>query len=214
MGGWNMLNEWIEIHTILKDLGCDLGKSHPSFKSCPNKKGFRVYLDKDGHVEDVDIPEFNMNGIYRWQKGKKDPAFPVLNGRAFWEITCEPSLVPDWITKVLKDKNAGQTIDHGSNDSANTTKKKEPFGETKLQEFLDGCNDLWEKEGDLPWIQRCLKGLPDELLSNLEANQEKPGGYKAYESLVKRAGLCQAETLRNEVRNALLQKLKNTEDGL
>ena len=82
-----MLNEWIEIHPILKKMGCDLGESHPSFKLCPNKKGFKIYLDKAGHVEDVDIPDFSMESVYRWQTGKKDPAFPVFNGRAFYEVT-------------------------------------------------------------------------------------------------------------------------------
>ena len=200
-----MLNEWIEIHPILKELGCDLGKSHPSFRSCPNKKGFRVYLDKSGHVEDIDIPDFSMEKVYRWQAGKKDPAFPVLNGRAFWEVTCDPSLVPAWITKVLKDKS-------GVIDPEKDAKEKESIDKSKLQDFLNGCNDLWEV--DLPWISRCLKELPKELQSVLEVAQEKmakpPGGYKAYKSLVERAGLCQQDTLRDEVRTILMCKLQNT----
>ena len=48
-----------------------------------------IFLDKAGHVEDVDIPDFSMESIYRWQAGKKEPAFPVFNGRAFYEVTCD-----------------------------------------------------------------------------------------------------------------------------
>jgi hypothetical protein len=207
-GGWNMLNEWIEIHPILEELGCELGKSHPNFKRCPNKKGFVVYLDKEGHVEDVDIPNFNMEEIYRWQVGKKDPAFPVFNGRAFWEVTCDPSQIPDWITKVLKDKSSKRTENSGARDAEEDSKEREPIDESKLQDFLNGCNDLWEV--DLPWIARCIKELPNELQSILEAAQEKPDGYKACKSLVERAGLCQQHKLRDEVRAILMHKLRNT----
>ena len=98
-----MLNEWIETNKILEAINCDLGESHPYFRNCPPKKGFIVFLDKNGHVEDADIPDFNMETVYRWQKGKKDPSFPVFNGRAFYEVTCDPSQIPVQITTALKD---------------------------------------------------------------------------------------------------------------
>jgi hypothetical protein len=69
-----MLNEWIETNAILKALGCDFGESHPNFKSCPpRKKAFIICLDQNGHVEDADIPDFSMDTVYKWQKGKMDP---------------------------------------------------------------------------------------------------------------------------------------------
>ena len=198
-----MLNEWIEIYPILKKMGCDLGESHPSFKHCPNKKGFKIYLDKAGHVEDVDIPDFSMESVYRWQTGKKDPAFPVFNGRAFYEITCDQSLIPSWIVKSFKEKN----IMKPKKEKANKN-DKDSIDESNLQAFLNSCNDLWLE--DLTWIERCFKELPQELQAILKMTEEEPAGYKAYEELVRRAALCVKEKLRDEIRKILLQKLKET----
>jgi hypothetical protein len=199
-----MLNEWIEIHPILKKLDCDLGKSDPNFKRCPKKKGYRIFLDTDGHVEDVDIPDFCMESVYRWQVGKKDPAFPVFNCRTFYEVTCDPSLIPPWIIKVLKEKDVKK-----AKKVLSTTSSKESIDEFKLHTFLNGCNDLWQE--DLPWIERCLKELPQKLQCVLETSDEKPGGYKAYEELVRRAEqCCGADEFRAEVRTILLQKLQET----
>jgi len=198
-----MLNELIETHHRLKELGVDFGDSHPSFKRCPNKKGFIIYLDKDGHVVDVDIPDFSIESVYRWQTGKKDPAFPVFNGRAFYEITCDPSLIPSWIVKSFKEKN----ITKPKKEKANKN-DKDSIDESNLQAFLNSCNDLWLE--DLPWIERCFKELPQELQAILKMTEEEPAGYKAYEELVRRAALCVKEKLRNEIRIILLQKLKET----
>jgi hypothetical protein len=199
-----MLNEWIGIHPILKQLDCDLGDSHPDFKRCPNKKGFRVYLDKTGHVEDVDVPDFSMESIYRWQAGKKDPAFPVFNGRAFYEVVCEPSLIPPWIRKTLKEKETkkSNTKKSGNND-------KDTIDESTLCAFLEKCNNLWEKD-DLRLVDRCLKELPIKLQGMLETVEEKPDGYNAFKEIIRRAGLCELSSFRNEIASILLQKLKNT----
>src|SRR3989339_301982 len=184
-GGWNMLNEWIEIHPILKKMSCDLGESHPSFKRCPNKKGFMIYLDKAGHVEDVDIPDFN--------------------GRAFYEVTCDPSLIPSWIVvKSFKEKNVTKPKKGKASKSDNDS-----IDESNLQAFLNSCNDLWAE--DLPWIERCLKELPQELQTILKISGEEPAGYKAYEELVRRsARCCGLNEFRGEIRAALLQKLQDT----
>jgi len=198
-----MLNEWIEIHPILKELGCDLGESHPSFKRCPNKKGFMVYLDKAGHVEDVDIPDFSIQSIYRWQARNHDPAFPVFNGRAFYEVTCDPTLIPSWIVKSFNKKKATKP-----KKVKNIKRDKERIDEAQLQIFLNGCNDLWTE--DLPWIERCLKELPQELQTILKMSGEEPAGYKAYEELVRRAGVCLQEKFRDEIRSILLKKLRDT----
>jgi len=199
-----MLNEWIDIHPILKKMGCDLGESHPSFKRCPNKKGFMIYLDKAGHVEDVDIPDFSMESVYRWQTGKKDPAFPVFNGRAFYEVTCDPSLIPSWIVKSFKEKNVTKPEKEKAR-----KRDKDSIDESSLQAFLSRCNDLWEE--DLQWIERCLKELPQELQAILKMSGEEPAGYKAYEELVRRAARrCGLNEFRGEIRAALLQKLKET----
>ncbi len=200
-----MLNEWIEIHPILKKMSCDLGESHPSFKRCPNKKGFMIYLDKAGHVEDVDIPDFSMESVYRWQTGKKDPAFPVFNGRAFYEVTCDPSLIPSWIVvKSFKEKNVTKPKKGKASKSDNDS-----IDESNLQAFLNSCNDLWAE--DLPWIERCLKELPQELQTILKISGEEPAGYKAYEELVRRsARCCGLNEFRGEIRAALLQKLQDT----
>lgn len=150
-----MLNEWIETHNRLKEIpGVDFGVSVPEFNHCPkNKPGYLVYLDKNGNVEDVDIPDFIISLIYRWQKGKKDPAFPVLNGRAFYEITCDESKIPTLIKKALKGKGEKQ----GRQDKSSNIGNDVADG-LNIQEFLRGCNDLWEV--DLTWIKRCLKELP------------------------------------------------------
>ena len=198
-----MLNEWIDIHLILKQMNCDFGESHPYFKQCPNKRGFMVYIDKAGHVEDVDLPDFSMESIYRWQKGKKDPAFPVFNGRAFYEITCEPSLIPLWITNALKGKEIKKKkVKREKND-------KDIIDETELCSFLKKCTDLWE-EDDLRFVDRCLKKLPIEMQRMLETVESKPDGYKSFEELVKRAGLSHSDSFRNEIVKIVLQKLKDT----
>ncbi len=199
-----MLNEWIEIHPILKKMGCDLGESDPRFKRCPNKKGFMIYLDKAGHVEDVDIPDFSMESVRRWQAGKKDPAFPVFNGRAFYEVTCDPASIPSWIVKSFKEKSATKPKKEKAG-----KKDKDSIDESNLQAFLNSCNDLWEE--DLPWIERCLKELPQELQTILKMSGEEPPGYKAYEELVRRAARrCSLNEFRGEIRAAFLQKLKET----
>lgn len=204
-----MLNEWIETNSILKTLGCDLGESHPSFKSCPKKKGFIIFLDQNGHIEDADIPAFSMETIYRWQKGKIDPSFPVFNGRAFYEVTCDPSLIPVFITNALREKNAKRNKKGGDGSTETEDKKKENIDEPKLQAFIGGCNDLWKD--DLKLIGRCLNELPNELQRKyLEAATAKPGGYSAYKELVRRAGLCQPDILRDEVREIYKKKLLAT----
>jgi len=199
-----MLNEWIEIHPTLMKLGCDLGTSHPSFKRCPNKKGFMIFLDKAGHVEDVDVPDFSMKSIYRWQAGKKEPAFPVFNGRAFYEVACEPSLIPPWIRKALKEKETKKSKKEKSGNS-----DKDTIDESKLCAFLEECNNLWE-EDDLRLVDRCLKELPIKLQGMLETVEEKPDGYNAFKELIRRAGLCERDSFRNEIASILLQKLKHT----
>ena len=162
-----------------------------------------MYLDKNGNVEDVDIPDFEIGSIFRWQKGKKDPAFPVLNGRAFYEITCDESMIPDLIKKALTGKNKRQ----GDKDKRNEVRDDIAEG-AYLQEFLKLCSDLWEV--DLEWIKRCLNELPNELQGVLENAPDKPGGYVAYKELVKRAGLCQPSEFRNQIRDILMKKLRNT----
>jgi hypothetical protein len=204
MGDYDMLNEWINIHSILKPMDCNLGDSHPDFKRCPNKKGFRVYLDETGHVEDIDVPDFSMESVYRWQAGKKDPAFPVFNGRAFYEVVCEPSLIPLWIRKTLKEKETkkNEKGKSGNNDKAT-------IDESKLGAFLKGCKDLWE-EDDLCLVDRCLKDLPIKLQEMLETVEEKPDGYNVFKELIRRTGLSERASFRNEIASVLLQKLKNT----
>jgi hypothetical protein len=199
-----MLNEWIEIHPILKKIGCDLSESVSSFHPCPrNKKGFIIFLNENGHVEDVDIPDFKMSSVNRWQVDNHDPAFPVFNGRALYEVTSEPSLIPSWVVKSFKEKNATKPKKEKTIKS-----DKESIDESNLQAFLNSCNDLWEE--DLPWIERCLKELPQELQIILKMSGEEPAGYKAYEELVRRAGLCQTERFRDEIRSILLKKLRDT----
>jgi hypothetical protein len=204
MGGSDMLNEWIDIHLILKQMNCDLGESHPYFKRCPNKRGFIVYLDKAGHVEDVGLPGFNMESVYRWQEGKKAPAFPVFNGRAFYEISYEPSLIPLWIRKALKEKETKK-----SKKEKSETNDKDMIDETELYTFLEKCSDLWE-EDDLRFIDRCLKELPIELQRMLETVESKPDGYNAFKELVRRAGLAKSDSFQNEIVKIFLQKLKDT----
>jgi len=196
-----MLNEWINIYPVLGKLNCDLGQSHPDFKRCPNKKGFIVYLDETGHVEDVDIPDFSLGSVYRWQAGKKDPAFPVFNGRAFYEITCELRLIPPWIRKVLKEKESMKK--KGSNMDENK------IDESVLSAFLGECNDLWE-EDDLRLVDRSLNELPVKLQEILETSEEKPDGYNGFKELVRRAGLSERTSFRNELATILLQKLRDT----
>jgi hypothetical protein len=199
-----MLNEWIEIHPTLMKLGCDLGTSHPSFKRCPIKKGFMIFLDKAGHVEDVDVPDFSMESIYRWQAGKKEPAFPVFNGRAFYEVSCDPSLIPPWISKSLKEKDAKKSKKQNSGNG-----NKERIDESKLRTFLAGCHNLWE-EDDLRLVDRCMKELPIKLQGMLETVEERPGGYTAFKELIKRAELSEGDRLSNEIRSMMLQKLRDT----
>jgi hypothetical protein len=199
-----MLNEWIETNAILKALGCDFGESHPNFKSCPpRKKAFIICLDQNGHVEDADIPDFSMDTVYKWQKGKMDPSFPVFNSRAFYEVTCELSMVPTFIIKSLKDNpKRGDKSKTGG-------KQEEKIDELKLQSFIKGCNDLWND--DLKLIGRCLNELPNELQHKyLEGASEKPGGYSAYKELVRRSCLCQPDKLRDEVREIFMKKLRDT----
>ncbi len=199
-----MLNEWIETNTLLKALGCDFGESHPNFKSCsPNKKAFIIYLDRDGHVEDADIPDFGMETVYRWETGNTGPYFPVINCRAFYEVTCELSMVPKFIIKSLKEKQK-----KGDKSKAEG-KREEEIEELKFQAFIKGCNDLWKD--DLKLIGRCLNELPNELQQKyLEAATEKPGGYSAYKELVRRSGLCQPDKFRDEVRDIFMKKLRDT----
>jgi len=206
-----MLNEWIETNKILETIkDCDFGVSHPYFRSCtPKKGGFIVFLDQNGHVEDVEIPSFKMEAICKWQKLKMDPSFPVFNGRAFYEVTCAPSDIPVQITTALKDKNneRKQKKSDASPEAKNV--QKENINEPQFQAFLGGCNDLWKD--DLELIGRCLKELPSELQKTyLEAAASKPAGYGAYKELVKRAGLCPPEKCRDEMRNIFIQKLFDT----
>ena len=206
-----MLNEWVEIHPVLKQLGCDLGESHPSFKPCPakaNKKSFVISLDKNGHVEDVNIPDFDVGSVYRWNESKHAPAFPAFNVRAFWEVTCDPSLIPAWIAEALKDKSTRGTESRRPNGLGKDGKEKSPVDDAEFQDFLRGCGELWDV--DLAWIGRCLKDLPNELLNILETTEEQPPGYQAYRCLVERANLCQPANLRDEVRAKLIQKLRDT----
>lgn len=198
-----MLNEWIDIHPILKKLNCDLGESHPDFKRCPNKKGFMVYLDKAGHVEDADIPGFGMESVYRWQTGKKDPGFPVFNGRALYEVTCAPSLIPPWIAKALKGKESNRSK------KGKDATDKDTIDEPGLSKFVEECNDLWE-EDDLHLVDRSLKELPLKLQAILETSEKKPDGYDAFKELVRRAGFSEQTSFRNELATILLQKLKDT----
>ncbi len=206
-----MLNELIETNTILKTLGCDFGVSHPYFKSCTSKKGgFIVFLDQNGHVEDADIPDFNMETVYKWQERKTDPSFPVFNGRAFYEVTCEPSLIPRYITNALREKKAEKNKKQRDEGTETESKQKGNIDEPNLPTFIDGCNDLWQQD-DLKLIGRCLNELPNELQRNyLEAATAKPGGYRAYEELVKRTGLCHPDQLRDEVREIFMRKLLDT----
>lgn len=204
-----MLNEWIETNSALKALGCDFVESHPSFKSCPPKKGFIIFLDQDGHVEDADIQDFSKETIYKWQKGKMDPSFPVFNGRAFYEVTCEPSLIPTYITNALREKDIKRIKKTGDGGTETEHKQKGNIDKSNLQAFIDGCNDLWKD--DLKLIGRCFKELPNELQSKfLEVATAKPGGYTAYKELVRRSGLCHPERFRDEVREIFMQKLLDT----
>lgn len=206
-----MLNELIETNTLLKTLGCDFGESHPYFKSCSSKKGrFIVFLDKNGHVEDADIPDFNMETVYKWQERKTDPSFPVFNGRAFYEVTCEPSLIPKYITNALREKKAEKNKKQRDEGTETESKQKGNIDESNLHAFIDGCNDLWQQD-DLKLIGRCLNELPNELQRNyLEAAAAKPEGYIAYKELVRRAGLCHPDQLRDEVREIFMRKLLDT----
>lgn len=206
-----MLNELIETNTILKTLGCDFGESHPYFKSCTSKKGgFIVFLDQNGHIEDADIPDFKMETVYKWQKRKTDPSFSVFNGRAFYEVTCDPSKIPRYITNALREKKAEKNKKQRDEGTETESKQKGNIDESNLHAFINGCNDLWNEE-DLKLIGRCLNELPNELQREyLEAAEAKPGGYSAYKELVRRAGLCQSDQLRDEVRGILMRKLLNT----
>ncbi|MDN3515395.1 MAG: hypothetical protein NG747_13485 [Candidatus Brocadia sp.] len=205
-----MLNEWIETNSILKTLGYNFASSHPYFKSCPpKKKGFIIYLGKNGDVEDADIPEFGMDTVYRWQKGKMDPAFPVFNVRAFYQVTCDPSLIPTFITNALKGKDTNRDKNREEESAKSEGKQKENIDDHKFQSFINECNDLWND--DLKLIGRCLKELPAELQSKyLETAVTKSEGYTAYKELVRRAGLCQPEQLRDGVRKIFMQKLLDT----
>lgn len=204
-----MLNEWIETNKILETINCDLGESHPHFKNCtPKKGGFIVFLDQNGHLEDADIPDFNIETVSKWQKGKMDPSFPVFNGRALYEVTCDPSLVPKDITNALREKNAKRNkkrADEGTEAEDNQNKSIDP----NIEAFIEGCHDLWKD--DLKLIGQCMKELPIELQKNcLEEAASKPAGYSAYKELVRRAGLCPPERFRDEVRNIFIQKLLET----
>ncbi len=206
-----MLNEWIETNKILEGIGCDFGESHSSFKSCPpNKTGFIIYLDQNGHVEDADIPGFNMETVYKWQDDKMAPSFPVFSGRAFYEVTDNTSPVPSQIASALKGKNALIKKKRGVDDSNKREKmKKSGMDDSNLQGFIGGCNDLWGD--DLKLISRCLNELPNELQSKyLETAEEKPAGFITYKELVRRAGLCEPEKLRDDVREIFRQKLLDT----
>jgi len=205
-----MLNEWIETNKILEAINCDLGESHPYFKSCtPKKGGFIVFLDQNGHVEDADIPDFNMETVYKWQKGKMCPSFPVFNGRAFYEVTCDPLQIPRQITAALKEKNSKRNQKKLDVSPETKNRQKESLDAPQIQAFLGGCNDLWKD--DLTLIGRCLNELPSELQKNyLEAAASKPAGYGAYKELVKRAGLCPPEKFRDEVREIFIHKLLDT----
>ncbi|MCF6148367.1 MAG: hypothetical protein E3K37_06880 [Candidatus Kuenenia sp.] len=209
-GGWNMLNEWLETHSVLETMGCDLGESHPNFKCCPKKKGFIIFLDQNGHVEDADIPNFGMETVYRWQKDKMAPSFPVFNVRAFYEVTCDPSLIPTFITNALKEKDLKRNKKKEDGGTEKKEKQKGNTDEPNFQSFIDdGCNDLWKE--DLKLIGRCLNELPNELQHEyLEVDASKPGGYSAYKELVRRSGLCQPDRFRDEVREIFMKKLQNT----
>ncbi|SPD73546.1 hypothetical protein PITCH_A190122 [uncultured Desulfobacterium sp.] len=203
-----MLNEFIEINPMLKALGCDLGESHPSFKRCPKKKGFIIFLDQTGHIEDVDIPAFGLESVYRWQKGKKDPAFPVFNARAFFEVTCDPSLIPTCVSVALKEKDTKKSKKKVEASSQAEHIEKRNIDEHKLQAFIAGCSDLWKE--DLTLIGRSLNELPFELLRVLEEAEEKPESFMAFKDLVKRAGLCHPEKFCEEARKIFINKLLDT----
>lgn len=204
-----MLNEWVKTNSILESLGCDLGESHPNFKACPKKKGFIIFLDQYGHVEDVNVPDFKMETVYRWGEGNMGPYFPVLSVRAFYEVISEPSLIPAFIDNALRGKTTKRRKEKEDGDTKTEGKQKRDIDAASFQTFIDGCSDLWKD--DLKLIGRCLNELPNELQCEyLEAAEVKPGGYSAYEELVRRARLCQPEKFRDEVRQILVQKLLST----
>lgn len=204
-----MLNEWIETNKILEAIGCNFEESHPCFKRCPKKKGFIIFLDQNGHIEDADVPDFSMETVYRWQKGKMDPSFPVFNGRAFYEITCDPSLIPTFITNAINERDAKRGKMKEDSVTETEAKQKGNIDEPNFQSFIDGCNDLWKE--DLKLIGRCLNELPNELQHKyLEVAASKPGGYSAYKELVRRSGLCQPDKFRDEVREVFMRKLLDT----
>jgi hypothetical protein len=81
-----MLNDWFKVYQALEKAGCVFPASHAFFQPCPrNKAGLLVYLDKDGRVEDVDIPGFPLATVLRWNEGNHAPAFPAFNCRAIYD---------------------------------------------------------------------------------------------------------------------------------
>ncbi len=198
--GLNMLNELMNLHAALNRLGCDLGISHPNFRPCPaTKPTFSLSLDITGKVEDIAVPSFAIETVFRWHEGKGNHAtfFPAFNARALFGV---PNPLPPFPEESRKDV---FILIEALRDPRKKVLKIDSM--QVLDELEKRCIDLWSV--DIAWIERCLKDTPNTMRSMLG---EIPKSYEALDELFRRSSLYTAKDLREDIRLGLREKLIKT----
>ncbi len=195
-----MLNELINLHAVLKGLGCDLGISHPNFRPCPaTKPTLGLSLDVTGKVEDIAAPSFAIETVFRWHEGKGNHAtfFPAFNARALFGVLDPlPSFPKESREDVLIFIEALR----------DPRKKVLKIGSMQVLDELEKRSiELWSV--DTAWIERCLKDTPNAMRSMLG---EIPKSYEALGELFRRSSLYTAKDLRGDIRLRLREKLIKT----
>lgn len=195
-----MLNELMNLNAALKGLECNLGISHPNFRPCPaTKPTFGLSLDITGKVEDIAVPSFAIETVFRWHEGRGNHAtfFPAFNARALFGV---PDPLPSFSEESKKDV---LILIEALKDPRKKVMKVDSI--QALDELEKLCVDLWSV--DTSWIERCLKDTPNAMRSMLG---EIPKSYEVLDELFRRASLNTAKKLRENIRLQLREKLIKT----
>lgn len=177
-----MLNELYDLSLSLERAGITPTDWHPDLKELPKitkaKPCFKVYLNEDGSVTDVEPVEDSarLEGLRKWQNGGNGFSFPCFNVRPIFKACAEyPAKerekkdFDEWQKQVKK----SQTL---SNEF-----------ECTLKNHVVSSNILWDDSHNKR-LAECLGAIPNSLHSIVG---EPPEEFQAITTLIER---CQKVT--------------------
>jgi len=148
-----MLNELYQLSEALKKTGITPSDWHKDLKPLPNasnkKPCFKVILDADGDIADIQVMQIDTVAILRkWEPSNGD-SFPGFNIQPIYRLVDEDK------KRLLKQWREG----------------KEPPDLTQLKNWCIEANRNWDKKM-VDKMKRCLQKVPRNLLSVLGEIQQ------------------------------------------